>query len=68
MSTPESPPSVHRSFVVQFRQEPGASRRRFSGRVEHVTSGRATRFASAKELLAFLERVLGDIENRRVPE
>jgi hypothetical protein len=36
----------------------------FSGRVEHVTSDRAARFTSAKELLAFFHRVLGDIEEQ----
>jgi hypothetical protein len=61
-STPESRLSVHRAFVVQFRGD--GDGRRFSGRVEHVTSGQATRFASVKELLAFLQRVLGDVETR----
>jgi hypothetical protein len=61
-STPASPLSVHRSFVVQFRSD--GDGRQLSGRVEHVTSGQATRFASAKELLAFLQRVLGDVEKR----
>lgn len=44
--------SPDRAFVVQLRGHPGA----FAGRVEHMASGEAARFASAEELLAFLTR------------
>ena len=54
----ESPLSPRRAFVVQFREETEATPRRFTGRVEHMTSGRATRFSSPKELLAFFAQVL----------
>jgi hypothetical protein len=45
--------SAHRAFVVHFgtRGEPG--RRRFSGRVEHLSSGESMHFTSLKGLLAF---------------
>jgi hypothetical protein len=58
--TPEAerPLSPARAFVVQFREEAGAAREGFAGRVEHMTSGRAARFHSPEELLAFFARVL----------
>jgi hypothetical protein len=45
--------SVHRAFVVHFGTG-GGSRRRFSGRVEHLSSGESTHFRSLRELLAFI--------------
>ena len=57
----ESPLSPRRAFVVQFREETEASRQRFTGRVEHMVSGSATRFHSSKELLAFFAQVLSTI-------
>jgi len=58
--TPEAerPLSPARAFVVQFREEPEAGRERFTGRVEHMVSGRATRFHSPEDLLAFFAQVL----------
>ena len=51
----ELPPE--RAFVLHLdvRARPP---RRMVGRVEHVTSGRATHVASLRELLAFLAEVL----------
>ncbi len=46
------------AFVVQFREEPEGAGSQFAGRVEHVTSGKAARFESPEDLLAFLVRVL----------
>jgi hypothetical protein len=45
--------SVHRAFVVHFGTG-GGRRRRFSGRVEHLSSGDSTHFRSLKGLLAFV--------------
>jgi hypothetical protein len=46
---------------VQFRiQSTGALP--YEGRVEHVVSGQATRFHSLEELLAFMLRVLADVQ------
>jgi hypothetical protein len=56
--------SPHRAFVVQFRAETEVGQGRFTGRVEHVVSGQATRFASLEELLAFIAQVLATV---RVP-
>jgi len=50
--------SPHRAFVVQFRAETEIEQGRCTGRVEHVVSGEATRFASLEELLAFMAQVL----------
>ena len=55
-TTGEPPLSPQRAFVVQFREGPAP----WTGRVEHVTSGRAARFQSAEELWAFLTQVLGE--------
>jgi hypothetical protein len=48
-----------RAFVVEFSSD-GATARDddLSGRVEHVVSGQAARFASAGELLEFVQGVL----------
>jgi hypothetical protein len=54
----ESTLSVHSAFVVHFSTAAGRGRRRFTGRVEHLSSGRTTRFSSLKELLAFFSGVL----------
>jgi hypothetical protein len=64
MKPPAEAPSAlspHRAFVVQFRAETEVGQGRCTGRVEHVVSGQATRFASLEELLAFMAQVLADI-------
>ena len=42
------------AFVVQFSDATRFARSEVQGRVEHVRSGRATRFASLAQLLDFL--------------
>ncbi len=62
MPSEEAPPlSPHRAFVVQFRTGTGAEGGRFVGRVEHMTSGQATRFESLEDLAAFITRVLAEV-------
>lgn len=56
-STERLPPEA--AFVVQLRADAGAEHGRFAGRVEHVVTGRAARFASLRELRAFIVRALG---------
>ena len=51
-----------KAFVVQFSRETGVRSRVFSGRVEHLHSGRRARFGSREALLAALERMLDEIE------
>jgi hypothetical protein len=49
---------VRRAFVVQFRAEAELEQGYCTGRVEHVLSGKAAKFSSVEELLAFFARVL----------
>jgi hypothetical protein len=49
---------VRRAFVVQFRIETELEHDCFTGRVEHVQSGQATKFSSVEELVAFFACVL----------
>ena len=53
---------THRAFVVQFRAQSPEAPLLWDGRVEHVVSGQVTRFHSPEELLAFLHRVLTDVQ------
>ena len=60
--TPSQPtlPS-NQAFVVQFRTRPrGAAS--WEGRVEHLASYQVARFHSLDELLAFMLRVLTEVE------
>ncbi len=50
-----------KAFVVQFSRETRAGSTVFSGRVEHLNSGRRTRFESPQDLLTALEQLLGEI-------
>ena len=52
--------SPQRAFVVQFRVGTDTEPETFTGRVEHMISGRSAHFSAAKELLAFLRRVLSE--------
>ena len=55
-------PSTH-AFVVQFRTRPcGAPS--WGGRVEHLASYQVGRFHSLDELLAFMRRVLTEVEGQ----
>lgn len=45
------------AFVVQLDAEADVAQGKISGRVEHVQSGRATRFQRLDGLLAFLTRM-----------
>jgi hypothetical protein len=53
-----------RAFVVQFRDRTGHEQELFTGRVEHIMSGQATRFRSLDGLIKFLIRVLTEEEGR----
>src|SRR5262249_20749419 len=56
---------VWRAFVVQFAQDRAGGRRRrpgtFSGRIEHLSSGRRARFESPEELVATLTQLLEEL-------
>jgi hypothetical protein len=49
------------AFVVQFRDGTDLAHGPVTGRVEHVVSGQAARFASLAELTAFFTHVLTTI-------
>lgn len=51
-----------KAFAVQFSHQSGGGKATFSGRVEHLHSGRRASFASREELLAKLERLLDEVE------
>lgn len=51
--------STQRAFVIQFLPRTTATPERFEGRIEHVGTGEAMRFASPPELLDFVSRLLG---------
>jgi hypothetical protein len=51
----------NQAFVVQFRTRPHGAPS-WEGRVEHVVSYQAARFHSLDELLAFMLRVLTEVE------
>jgi hypothetical protein len=53
---------MHRAFVVHFAAAGGGRRRRFRGRVEHLSSGRTAQFSSLRTLLEFLAAVLDGSE------
>jgi hypothetical protein len=61
---PQPPPSLptNRAFVVQFRAQPADAPLSWEGRVEHLTSGQVLRFHASEELLAFLARVLTEVQ------
>ena len=61
-----SQPSLpsNRVFVVQFRIQPTGASSRYDGRVEHLVSGQVARFHSLEELLAFMTRVLSEVEQQ----
>ena len=55
-----------RAFVVQLTRDVDVDvdAKSCLGRVEHVTSGRSTRFHSREELVAFMHGVLGELVSR----
>jgi hypothetical protein len=61
---PQPPPSLptNKAFVVQFRSHPAGTPLSWEGRVEHLTSGQVLRFHAPEELLAFLARVLTEVQ------
>ena len=49
---------MSRSFVVQFTRDTVPGVQCVHGRIEHIDSGRARRFESIEELVAFVDDVL----------
>ena len=55
---------AHRAFVVQVAMAELGMPDSPLGRAEHVVSGQAAHFASWAELVAFIERVLAEVEEQ----
>jgi hypothetical protein len=55
---PELP--TDRAFVLQLSRETGPTLEPFAGRVEHLATGRRTRFATFEEFRAAMIRLLGE--------
>ena len=53
------------SFVLQFQEPAGDGETR--GQIEHLKSGRARRFDSSDQLLAFVADVLSEVEAATPP-
>ena len=63
--TPSQPTlPTNRVFVVQFRIQPPGAPSGYDGRVEHLVTGQVARFHSLEELLAFMIRVLADVQHQ----
>lgn len=61
MAAPTPAPLLpDRAFVVQLREATPLAADSLQGRIEHVTSGKASNFASFDEVLAFMRRVLDE--------
>ena len=58
--SPPLPP--HHAFVVQFRIDTQIEAGCMTGRVEHVITGNATHFQSLDALLAFMTRMLREVQ------
>jgi hypothetical protein len=61
-----SQPSLptNRAFVVQFRTPSTGTTLCHEGRVEHLVSGQVARFHSLEELLAFMRRMLDEVQEQ----
>jgi hypothetical protein len=51
-----------KAFVIQLSHDTTPDSGIFAGRIEHLSSGRRQRFASGKELLEMVMRLLRDLD------
>jgi hypothetical protein len=51
-----------KAFVIQLSRDTTPDSGVFAGRIEHLGSGRRRRFASGKELLSMVMRLLHDLD------
>jgi hypothetical protein len=54
-----------KAFIVQFGAETDAQRGHVTGRIEHLQTGRRSRFASVDELLAWITAMLASVPTSR---
>ena len=59
---------ANRAFVVQFEGVPAGHAAAIAGRVEHLTSGRRTRFSSWEELQHFITQELAKLDSSPPPD
>jgi hypothetical protein len=57
-----APLSARSAFVVHLISATTQANELVLGRVEHITSGRSTRFGSVTELIGFMQRALAQGE------
>jgi hypothetical protein len=62
--TPSALPYA-KAFVVQFSAETDARRGAVTGRIEHLQTGRRSRFGSTDELLAWIMAMLAGADSPR---
>lgn len=67
-TTPQGPFPIQHAFVVQFAAETPLDATGMTGRVEHLVSGRATRFESMEALVAFMMERLQEIQKTSIAE
>ena len=65
-TAPQGPFPIQHTFVVQFAAETTLDAMGLTGRVEHLVSGRATRFQSVQELFAFMAARLQEVQQTAV--
>jgi hypothetical protein len=68
MGTPSrnsAPLTPQGAFVVHFYTDTNITAGCLAGRVEHVVSGRSVRFSSMAGLLAFIGKILGEVNAGR---
>ena len=64
MAEPENPLPTDHAFVLQLKESHGRPGSCRAGRVEHLSSGEATRFATTAELWDFIDKVLTELTRR----
>ena len=67
MSNNHDPGPPLNTFIVRFWQEPGASKPRWRGQVQHVQSGERTAFAGETTLLSFIRRWVQILKSSEEP-
>lgn len=63
-ASPSAPLAPDWAFVLQLRERTPLVAEQLQGRIEHVTSGKATNFDSLAQALEFVRLVLADISRR----
>jgi hypothetical protein len=65
MPEPILPLPTDHAFVIQLEESHGRPGTCRAGRIEHLASGEATRFATTAELWDFVDKVLTELARRQ---